>query len=199
MIIAVAGRKGGSSKSSTAVHLAGVLAEHAQVAALDLDAGNLTLADWAAAGHVPFTAFTTDTWTEGQHQPWEHVIIDAPARPTSEQLERLAAWADLVMLPTPPDAASLRVLARTLPVLRDLRATFRVLLARVPAPPSRDGDRAAADLERGRVPTFTTRVPELAVMRHAARHQRLAWDVRGEPSGARLHAVFTALGREVTS
>lgn len=197
MIIAIAGRKGGSAKSTVALHLAGALIEDGAVAVLDADGDNLTCATYADAGRLPFEVFTTGTWRgAATSRPWSHVVIDAPARPTRAQLEALAGRADLIVTPTPPDAVSLRVLARVLPDLAAFTTPYRVLIARAPARPSRDADRARADLTRGRVPTFETVVPEAAAFRHAARYRTLAWDtprVRAAP----LRLVFEALAREV--
>ena len=196
MVIALAGRKGGTGKSTAALHLAGALEARGSVAVLDLDSDNLSCATYAEAGRLPFEVFTADTWPTAASRSWAFVVIDAPARPTREQLEALASRADLLVTPSPPDATSLRVLGRMLPDLRDLSAPYRVLVNRAPPRPSRDADRARIDLERALVPTFETTIPEVAVMRHAARRRCLAWNVP-LVRGSHVRLAFEALAREV--
>jgi chromosome partitioning protein len=196
MVISVVNRKGGSAKSTVALHLAAALADHTPpVALVDLDDENRSALDYAAGGHLPITTTDPTGWAGGlNRQRWAHVVADAYARPTPAQLRDLAAQADLLLVPTPPDAASLRVLARTLPELRALPAPFAVLLAVVPPRPSQAGERARRDLLAGGVPVLQTSVPRAAAVATGARARRLAWDV---PGGSRLRWVFDDLAREV--
>lgn len=191
------GAKGGSGKSTVALHLAGALSQNARTVLLDLDDTNRTAAEYAAAGRLPYPVATPDTWGEVAREAWAHVVIDTPARPTPEQARWLGERADLAIIPTPPDAVSLRVLARTLPTIASAGTPFRVLLVRTPPPPSRDAQRALASLRAGSVPTFSASVPETAAVRHAARMQRLAWEV---PRVKTWHVrdAFEALAKEVT-
>ena len=161
---------------------------------LDADTDNATCA--AYTGRLPFEVYTPETWRSASARPWTFVLIDAPARPSPDQLEALARSADIIVTPTLTDAASLRVLARTLPDLRRLSAPYRVLITRAPARPSRDTERARVDLERGNVPTFETVIPEAAVFRHAARLLTLAWDVP-RVRGSHVRLAFESLAREV--
>ena len=163
---------------------------------LDADADNLTCATYAEGDRLPFEVYTTASWRGASSQPWAYVLIDAPARPSRDQLEALARTADLIVTPTPPDAVSLRVLAASLGDLRDLSAPYRVLITRAPARPSRDAARARVDLERGNVPTFETAIPEAAVFRHAARYRTLAWEVP-RVRGSHVRLAFETLAREV--
>jgi chromosome partitioning protein len=39
---------------------------------------------------------------------YEHIIIDTPARPAPDELQTIAEGCDLLILPTSPDAFSLR-------------------------------------------------------------------------------------------
>lgn len=196
MVVTITGRKGGAGKSTVALHLAGALAERGPVAVLDLDPDNLTCYEYAEAGRLPFEVHTADTWNEAARRAWAHVIVDAPARPTPEQLRGYAQRSDLLILPTTPDAVALRVLARMLPDAPE--GAYRVLIVRAPARPSRDADRARTVLERGNVPTFAATIPEAAAFRHAARTRRLAWDVPGV-RGGHIRLAFEELADEVTT
>ena len=90
-----------------------------------------------------------------------HVVVDTQARPTEEDLRALAEGADLMVLPTTPDALALEA-------LRGSEARFRVLLTLVPPPPSRDGEEARALLRAERVPLFEGWVRRAAAFPKAA-------------------------------
>jgi len=196
MQVAVVNRKGGAGKTTLAVHLAAALADLAEpVALVDLDDENRSAHDYAAGGHLPITTTDPAGWAGGlNRQPWAHVVADAYARPTPAQLVELASRADLLLVPTPPDAVSLRVLAHLVPHLRLLPAPFAVVLTVVPPRPSRAAERARRDLLAGGVPVLQTTVPRAAAVATGARARRLAWDV---PGGSRLRWVFDDLAREV--
>jgi len=195
VVLTITGRKGGAGKSTVALHLAGALAERGPVAVLDLDPDNLTCTEYADGGRLPFPVYTPRTWAE-RPADLAHIVIDAPARPTREQLAELAERSDLLVFPTTTDAVSLRVLARTLPDAPAGR--YRVLLVRTPPRPSRDADRARRSLEGGQIPTFAATIPEAAAFRHAARLRRLAWDVPGV-RGNHIRLAFEELADEVST
>jgi chromosome partitioning protein len=197
MLVALLNRKGGSGKTATALHLAAALADRADgpVALIDLDDENRSAVDYAAGGHLPITVADATTWSSGlNRQPWAHIVADGYARPTAAQLAELARLADLLLLPTPPDATSLRVLARMLPDVVATGARYAVVLVMAPPRPSREPERALRDLRAGGVPVLGTVVPRAAAVGRAARARRLAWTV---PGGRRLELVFDTLAREV--
>jgi chromosome partitioning protein len=196
MLVAVINRKGGAGKTTLAVHLAAALNDHANpVALVDLDEENRSAQDYAAGGALPYTTTDATGWAAGlNRQPWAHVVADAYARPTPAQLRDLATRSDLLLVPTPPDAVSLRVLAQLVPHLRLLPAPFAVVLTVVPPRPSRAAERARRDLLAGGVPLLETTLPRAAAVATAARARRLAWDV---PGGRRLRWIFDELAQEV--
>ena len=194
MILAVVSQKGGVGKSVTALHLAGALHERGRrVALVDLDDANATSLDVAAAGRLPYLVTDAAGWDQ-QHagSSWGHVVLDTYAR-AAGSLDQLARLADLLIVPTACDSASLRVLARFLPDVQRTGTAYRVLLNMVPPRPSRDGARARASLTKGGVPTFQAQVPASAAFRHAVRQQRLAWDL---PRGNRSLGLFHQISGE---
>jgi chromosome partitioning protein len=195
VVIALVNRKGGVGKSLLAVHLAATLHElGARTALVDLDDANRSCLDFAAGGHLPFLVTDAQTWDQKHaRERWDHVVLDGYAR-ADGTLTELAELAPLLIVPTLPDAGSLRVLARFLPGLQQSGATYRVLLNSVPPHPSRDGPRARASLTQGGVPLFETQMPRAASFVHAVRARRLAWDF---PRGNRYQLLFRELAREV--
>ena len=146
MIIGITNAKGGSGKSTLAVHLAGALDERGRTALVDLDEHG-TCVEHASGGHLPHTTTDAHGWDAGlNREAWAHVVVDGFARPSKAQLAALAEHADLLLLPTPPDAASLKVLAKHLPAVQATSTPFAVVAVMVPSWPCREGDRALRDL-----------------------------------------------------
>ena len=195
MVVSVVNRKGGAGKSTTAIHLAAAFSDLGETALVDLDDEGSTSIEYASGGHLPFLTTDSVGWErEHARKHWDHVVVDGYARPNAQQIEALAKRSDMVVIPTPPDAVSLRVLARFLGDLDPNSGRFRVLVTMVPPFPSREGAKARADLRRGNVPTFETTVPRAAPFTRAARVKRLAWDM---PRGNRLRFLFDDLAKEV--
>ena len=150
MVTAVVGRKGGSAKSTTALHLAAAFSDLGRTALIELDAENASLIEYGQGRSLPFLVTDGPTWDEQHAQErWDHIVVDGYARPNNRQLQGLARLSDLLVIPTPPDALSLRVLARFLPTVAETGGRFRVLLTMVPPFPSREGERAKRDLASG--------------------------------------------------
>lgn len=199
VLFVVINAKGGSGKSTVALHLAAALEDRAATILVDLDEANATALDYAARARLPYPVATAAQF-EADHERarWAHVVADAYPRPTDAQLAALAAnvraAGGLFVIPTPPDGLSLRVLRRFLPRVAAVAAPHAVALTMVPPRPSQAGERALRDLHAGGVPTLTTTIPRAAAFINAARSCRLAWDTRG---GRRLEVVFDQLAQEV--
>jgi chromosome partitioning protein len=199
MVFTLVNAKGGTAKSTTALMLAAALADRGDTILVDLDEANGTCLDYASGGRLPFPVATAHDF-EAQHarSKWAFIVVDAYPRPTDPQLQALAsntrAAAGAFIIPTTPDAAALRVLARFLPHVAPLGVPYRVGLTMVPPRPSREGDRALRDLRAGGVPVMNTAIPRAAAIGRAARAKRLPWSV---PGGRRLELVADELAREV--
>jgi chromosome partitioning protein len=153
-IITITGYKGGVGKSTSAVHLATYFSEFGRTVLVDGDP-NRTAVKWSERGNgvLPFTV-------ADQRQAMrliagaDYIVIDTPARPTSDDLKELAKGCDLLILPTIPDVVSLQPMLET---ARDLgNANYRALITIVPPHPSREGEIMKKDLEEGGVPVFET-------------------------------------------
>ena len=193
MILAVLNRKGGVGKSAVSLHLAAALHEQGHRTALvDLDDANRSCLEYVDA--VPFLVTDAHAWDQ-QHarQGWDHVVLDGYAR-VDGSLAGIARAADLLIVPTAPDASSLRVLRLFLPDVIATGTPYRVLLTLVPPRPSRDGARALSSLRAGGVPTFPQTIPRAAAFTHAARRLQLVWD---QPGAARYQLLFHDLATAV--
>lgn len=183
MVITVASFKGGVGKTTTSIHLAGVMAERARTLLVDLDY-NESATGWASAGHLPFRVASAED-ARGLLSEYRdgHVVIDTPARPDRDELARLAGRGDLLIVPTTPDALAIRALTRTVQLLREHGSRpFKVLLTIVPPFPSREGKRARAALERAQMELFRREIPRAAVFHKAALQGRLVSDVSDRKS-----------------
>jgi chromosome partitioning protein len=99
-IITITGFKGGIGKSTSAIHLAGVLSGMAKVLVVDGDQ-NRTCINWAKRGSLPFT-IVDQRQAVKMVAGHDYVLIDTPARPDTDDIKELAKGATcLFCLPHP--------------------------------------------------------------------------------------------------
>ena len=123
-VLVVASQKGGSGKTTLSGHL-GVEAEragHGPVALIDTDPQG-SLAQWWNAREAETPAFVQssgqtlrDDLMALREQGFKLVVIDTPPAATRE-ISEVAAFADLVILPTRPSPHDLRAVASTIEIL----------------------------------------------------------------------------------
>jgi chromosome partitioning protein len=182
MRFAVASSKGGSAKSTTAVHLAAALTN---ALALAPRAGSVLLVDsdpnasalaWAARGpdRLPFPVVALD-------DPWpahDHLVVDVAAREEHADLIELARASDRVVVPVVPSALDIHVSLATVKLLAPVADT-RVLLVRCPPAPQRDAEEAREFLVAQGARVLTTTVPQRKGYALAALEGVTVRDVRG--------------------
>lgn len=171
-IVAVAGQKGGTGKTTTAMSLAAVAAERARVLLVDTDPQESS-SWWArrAGERLPFTV-VADRQARCLHGrralDYDVVVVDTPGslrdRPV---LDTVIAAANFVVLPTQPTALALAPLVHTVrQVVAPQRVPHRALLNIVDPRARSETDDARTMLGRHGIACF-----EAAVRRYRA-HER---------------------------
>jgi chromosome partitioning protein len=166
MIISIVSFKGGVGKTTTAVHIAEVLNRKTQTLLVDGDPNQSALA-WKGRGNLSFSVISEHELT--QHtKKFTHIVLDTPARPTTEELKTICKESDLVIIPSQPDALSLDALIKLVTALKEIRANnFKVLFTLVP-PLSHAGREAKELLKTLDIPFFKTEIYRRAVCGRAA-------------------------------
>lgn len=177
MIITIASFKGGVGKTTTAIHLAGYLSKKGTTLLVDGDP-NRSCLDWAEHGTLPFQ--TIDVMQLAKYAGrFDHTVIDTKARPDEKDLRVLSTGCDLLVIPTTPDAMSLKATLKMLSALSELEAnSYKILLTMIPPPPSHDGQDAARVLQENGLPIFKTQVRRYTAFKKAALHGSLVRDVK---------------------
>lgn len=197
VVVTITGYKGGTAKTVTAVHVAAYLQGDAPTLLIDADA-NRSSTTWARAERLPFRV-VDERQAPRVSQDFTHVVIDTEARPGRADFKALIRGADLLVIPTPPDALALAALMQTVEALGELGggARYKVLLTIVPPRPSLDGDEARASLSGAGVALFDAVIPRLAAFGKAALAGVVVSEVR-DPRAARGWAAYQAVGKELT-
>jgi chromosome partitioning protein len=128
MNIAILSNKGGVGKTTTAIHLAAHF-QRAYGSAVLLDGDlNGSAQLWNAQG--PGFDFPVLHPTQADQAQAEHVIVDAAARPTPEDIAALDAWADVIVVPTMTDILCLGATLKMLqaqPFTKPVRVLFTMV------------------------------------------------------------------------
>jgi chromosome partitioning protein len=161
-ILVIASQKGGSGKTTLSGHL-GVEAEragHGPVALIDTDPQG-SLAQWWNAREAETPAFVQSsslTLREDlvalREQGFKLIVIDTPPAAT-EEISEVAAFADLVILPTRPSPHDLRAVGTTIDLLEQRGKAMVFVLNSATARARITGEAAVALSQHGTVAPVT--------------------------------------------
>lgn len=196
--IAVANDKGGVGKTTTAVSLAALLAERGKTLLVDADEKTAGATEWAGAGPgLGFEVVALDTFNDTDLSSYSYLVIDTKAGEESGDLLSLSGAVDLLIVPTKPDALSLRALPKTLqPLIEQGVTNYRVLITDVPPAPSTDGHEARMALMELHIPVFARDVRRASAFNKAALNGVRVKDVRSDSRAKLAHMDYDLVLRE---
>ncbi|PNY79507.1 ParA family protein [Deinococcus koreensis] len=180
LVIAVAGLKGGIAKTTTSIHIAGVLAEAGQRVLLADGDRIRTSTAWARGGHLPFTVAAVTALARARD--YDAVILDTEGGPGNTELLEFARTADLTLLPTSPDINGLDGAAQTAEVLKggQIPLDRYVALLTMVRPGGMKVIQARKGLQRLGVPVMDASVRLSEAFRDAANAAVLVKDVKSD-------------------
>ena len=148
------------------------------------------------AGSLPFE--TVDVMQIAKFAGrFEHTVINTKARPDEKDLRVLSTGCDLLVIPTTPDAMSLKATLKMLSALSELEANaYRILLTMIPPPPSHDGSDAARVLTGNKLPVFKTQIRRYTAYKKAALHGLLVRDTKDSYAKA-AWSDYQKFGKEI--
>lgn len=197
--IAIANDKGGVGKTTTAVMLATLLAEKGPTLLVDADEKTASATEWAQAGPgLACTVIPMEEFDGTDLSPYGYLVFDTKAGEDAGDLLALSQAVDLLIVPTKPDALSLRALPKTLaPLIERGVGNYRVLITDVPPAPSTDGHEARVALMDLGVPVFSRDIRRATAFNKAALAGTRVRDVKGDQRAKLAHMDYELVLREV--
>ncbi|MBD2254816.1 ParA family protein [Nostoc parmelioides] len=170
--------KGGVGKTTSAICLSCLFAqEDRKVLLIDYDP-NRSASVWSSRNHLPFKVATENTANRIMaKEKFDFIIIDTPARPTSEEIKELVEGCDLLLAITTPSALSisaLNMMVQSFPP----KTKFYVLLTVVPPSSEPDGEIAIHTLKEQGLPVLEQGIQRLKVYEHAAAEGKPVYEIK---------------------
>ena len=166
MFLTVFGQKGGVAKTCTSIHLACVWAQQSHsVCVVDADR-NRSATAYAARGMLPFEVVPVEAAAKATRSA-QVIITDGQASSHEEELKNLSAGADLVLLPTTPQARSVELTIELSSILRGMDTMHAALLVKVDSRKQRLANDARQTLEGFGVDVLAAEIPLLAAFEKA--------------------------------
>ena len=166
MFLTVFGQKGGVAKTCTSIHLACVWAQQGlSVCVVDADR-NRSATAYAARGMLPFEVVPVEAAAKATRHA-QVIITDGQASSHEDELKNLSAGADLVLLPTTPQARSVELTVELCSILRQMDTRHAALLVKVDSRKQRLPQEARQILEGFEVEVMQAEIPLLAAFEKA--------------------------------
>jgi chromosome partitioning protein len=145
-VITVASEKGGVGKTTSAVQIAGLLAQQGKTLLVDADDRLESATEWLEANSSYVWGFDHCLFANWDLEAaYDWVVLDTKGGEGPQALATLAQRSHLLIVPTKPDGISARGLIKT---------NFRVLLTDIPPAPNTDGLALRGELESAGIPVF---------------------------------------------
>jgi chromosome partitioning protein len=195
MMITIANFKGGVGKTTTAIHIAGYLATKGKTLLVDGDQNRSSL-EWSEAGNFDFKVINPKQLSS-EAKEFKYIIVNTEARPQKKDLELLSKVSDLMILPTTPDAMSIKATVKTFSEMENLKAKkYKILITMTPPPPSHDGDDAEEFLTSSGLPVFKTQIRRYTAYRKASLTGCLVSEVKNSYAQV-AWSDYEKLGKEI--
>ena len=166
MFLTVFGQKGGVAKTCPSIHLACVWAQQGlSVCVVDADR-NRSATAYAARGMLPFEVVPVEAAAKATRHA-QVIITDGQASSQEDELKNLSAGADLVLLPTTPQARSVELTVELSSILRQMDTMHAALLVKVDSRKQRVAQEARQILEGFDVDVMQAEIPLLAAFEKA--------------------------------
>jgi chromosome partitioning protein len=201
MLVGVGNYKGGTAKTTTAVHLAAFLQRLGPTVLVDGD-GIRSATKWSHRGTgtgLPFKVVSHAQMAK-YIRDYEHIVIDTEGNPNDDDIKDLAGSCDLLVVPAVPESVATDGLTYTLEMLQKLGSSkYKVLLTMVPPPPRTEGKLLRQMLEQERIPIFRSEIPRLAAFEKAAAEGVPVCDVKDDRNAARAWQSYELVGKEMVN
>ena len=193
MIITITALKGGVGKTTTSVHLAAYLQEHAPTLLIDADRNRSALV-WSREDKLPFTV-ASQAGATAIISKYTHIITDTQARPEQDELKDLVASSDLLIVPTTPNHLDIDTTIKTSELLETWGAKYKVLLTQVDSR-TKTGRAAKTILEEAKLPMFKAEIPLLVAFERSSSRGVIIRDCI-DPRAQFGWSKYQSVGREV--
>jgi chromosome partitioning protein len=196
MNIMVTNFEGGSTKTTTAVHIASYLQNLGPTLLIDGDPNGSATA-WAARGHLPFRVLNE---SQGAYQTYdfEHIVIDTWTLLATKEMERLAKACHLIIVPTVVGPMDMQATTfKTIEAIqRFASGKHKILISRAPPSPQRNAQILRAQLITAGIPVFDSDIPNLKAFQDAAKAGLCVSDLKGVYA-QRAWQAYEAVGSEI--